>query len=742
MKFGQFFKAKVIEEISSHIVDKLPSDVKDLLAKNQLPFNGIFRDKLRLAEPLMGGKQYADSISSVTTDYEFDFEKWVGYKLTDTDKKNPVKIGKVLSRKLEDLQKQIKAPEVANDLIGSLQNQLNHIDKLLKTTNLQKQYQQSQTTSFYIVYSRAPIDVARMGDFDWRVSSCHAPDGAYFHCALADAMMNAGVIYLVDKEAFLAAGLDQGDALQEDEIFVDNDRSVDGLDALARMRIRLVIDRQGNQLAVPTTKLYAKRGYEFNDDFIEQAYIWAKKQNVGDFNWADTLTLKGGSYEDLNYAITDMVKKIWGKVIDYRTSSDDEQYRGEGDNNDEHEEEQFWDDVREELSDKEDEMIFEKYFDQSDYGNDGNIAVEITHGQNIRIKQYFNKEFLKRLGGVEKILSQKEKIDKAFGKGEVMPYWSLEFNANQLFLKYHADAPTLWDYGDYHGDGYGRFNYDDYYEECRDVLEAAYKLALGKRYSFNDSSDSPLVFRAAFNDKLAELMGEPEPEYPILPCDIIGGFRAGDYDTNVELFESLPLNEMPELFITSKQMQSTRGGVVISLGDYDSSKLKSLINTAENWVYDTLCSKYDYTIHNLPVDIETTLTIPSEHNMRSVKLLNKDNTASSAFKIDLSSSANIAEISIRVDCSNFNIGDNLVKLVDAGTLGKAYSMADELKDMSQDDSIRDEIFDEEELKALMAKAGHRSSDRELLRNGQMEFDFSSLKRTRFDLVVREMLQEL
>ena len=739
MKFGQFFKAKVIEEISSHIVDKLPQNVKELLSKNQLPFNNIFGDKLRLAEPLMGGKQYADNISSVTDDYEFDFEQWVGYKLTDTDKKNPVKIGKVLSKKLQDLQKQIKAPDVATEVIGSLQNQINHIDKLLKTTNLQKQYQQSQTTSFYIVYSRAPIDVARMGDFNWRVSSCHAPDGDYFHCALADAMMNAGVIYLVDKEAFLAAGLDQGEALQEDEIFIDRDRDVDGLDALARMRIRLVIDRQGNQLAVPTTKLYAKRGYEFNDDFIGQAYKWAKQQEVGDFNWEDTLTLKGGSYEDYNYDVASMVKKIWGKVIKYRTSSDDEQYRGEGDD-DSQEEEQFWDSVREELADKEDETILEKFFDQEDYGNDGNITIAITHGGNIRMRQYFDTAFLKRLGGVEKILSQKEKIDKAFGEGKVAPYWSLEFNASRLFLKYDIEAPNMYEHGDFHGryEG-GNFSYDDYNEACRDILEEAYKVALKHRASANEKSDLPLVIRNGFNDKLAGLMGEPEPEYPTVPSDIISSFRNGDFDRNIEIFESFPLNEMPELFISSKQMHQGRSNISISLGDYDLAKLKSLINTAEDWVYNTLCSNYDYTIYDLPVDVETILTIPSEHNTRHVSLYNKDNAPPPSFKIELSTSVKIAEISIRVDCSDLSNGDNLTKLIDGGTLGKAYTMADGLQDMSRNDDIRNEIFDEEELENMMSKAGHRLSDNQLLRNGQMEFDFSSLQRTGFDGVVREML---
>ena len=52
----------VINEISSKYVD----EVKDAIADNELPFNNIFGDKLRIVIPVKGTKTYTEILDAVS----------------------------------------------------------------------------------------------------------------------------------------------------------------------------------------------------------------------------------------------------------------------------------------------------------------------------------------------------------------------------------------------------------------------------------------------------------------------------------------------------------------------------------------------------------------------------------------------------------------------------------------------------------------------------------------------------
>ncbi len=322
MNFKQFFQ---ITEVSQSIVSKMDENLKKLLTDRKLPFEHIFGPTdLRIAEEFKGDNQYEKKIKGLAgAMFDLDMPNWVGYKLEDKDKKNPIKIGKLLVRVRENLVKTLKnAIDEIKQHVGATEDdkqrsieynsrgvnaKIAEIDELLKTVELQKQYQQG-FEKWYVIYSRAPIDVLRMSDHDWR--SCHSPEGSYFNCAVADSMLNAGIAYLVTGEDFAKIK-----NLQDKEIFVDYERDVDGINPKARIRLRALIDNEGHTVAVPSAKLYALDKYKTHQQFVAQVLEWSKRQDVSDFEWDNVLHMLGGSYQDMGHEIDYYVKHIWGKDV-------------------------------------------------------------------------------------------------------------------------------------------------------------------------------------------------------------------------------------------------------------------------------------------------------------------------------------------------------------------------------------------------------------------------------------------
>ena len=113
MKFKEFFSEKtVITELSQKTLDKLPKNLSDLLTNKKLPFEKIFDGKLRIVEHFKSKSEYGEQIKSLLGDkFQIDFEKWVGHKLTDSEKKNPIRIGKLLQKKKQEIEKNLKEYE-------------------------------------------------------------------------------------------------------------------------------------------------------------------------------------------------------------------------------------------------------------------------------------------------------------------------------------------------------------------------------------------------------------------------------------------------------------------------------------------------------------------------------------------------------------------------------------------------------------------------------------------------------
>lgn len=161
-----------------------------------------------------------------------------------------------------------------------------------------------------VIFTRHPIDVVRMSDFDLLSYSCHSQKGSYFRCAVEEAKRSAnggGVLFMVSKEKFDKAFPD-GQMPQTGDLFNDDD--VDIYDkfsaqATSRLRVRRVVDRETNvEYAVPDTRMYGLNPEAFKKETF--AYFANSQRNkfidpdTGKplFPNPNNLQRFGGSYED------------------------------------------------------------------------------------------------------------------------------------------------------------------------------------------------------------------------------------------------------------------------------------------------------------------------------------------------------------------------------------------------------------------------------------------------------------
>lgn len=150
-----------------------------------------------------------------------------------------------------------------------------------------------------ILISRAPIDVLRMSDFQ-HIQSCHSQGGSYFKCAVEEAAEGGGIAYLVKTQDIKNVDL------EADEIFKDRERGVDGIEPLARIRLRRFDHKEeGYNLAVPEERVYGTD----RSGFLESVVDWSYDSQIDRFTDEDEpesvnlpdmgeFTLVGGSYSD------------------------------------------------------------------------------------------------------------------------------------------------------------------------------------------------------------------------------------------------------------------------------------------------------------------------------------------------------------------------------------------------------------------------------------------------------------
>jgi hypothetical protein len=176
-----------------------------------------------------------------------------------------------------------------------------------------------------IVLSRHPIDILRMSDYE-HIQSCHSPtsrggQGEYYACAVTEAHGHGAIAYLVNLEQlgeFVEGPLGGGKFSEwdDEELFADKRRGVEGIEPIARVRIRkFVYPKKGSlsrntrewagQLAVPEERVYGPDIGGFRDEIRD--WLKTKQEDKmkdlprtgdGTVILLDDFSLVGGTYTD------------------------------------------------------------------------------------------------------------------------------------------------------------------------------------------------------------------------------------------------------------------------------------------------------------------------------------------------------------------------------------------------------------------------------------------------------------
>lgn len=122
------------------------------------------------------------------------------------------------------------------------------------------------SSEYSIIFSRSPVDVMRMSDFeDSGITSCHSEGGGGFYaCAVAEAQNVGGIAFLVKTE-----DLNKIEDINSVEIYKDPQRGVQGIYPIDRLRLRNVTIGRTTSVAVPERKQYSESpvdGFKFAVD--------------------------------------------------------------------------------------------------------------------------------------------------------------------------------------------------------------------------------------------------------------------------------------------------------------------------------------------------------------------------------------------------------------------------------------------------------------------------------------------
>ena len=195
---------------------------------------------------------------------------------------------------------------------------------------------EAQMERHYLIFSRHPIDVYRMSDFEG-LGSCHTPPGMPYYsesesstfynehniCALAEAHGNGMIVYAVPVKEFqnFPPTQESLDKLDDQEIFYDENRpDADGeLNPSARIRIKNVNhhdDGEVTALAVPSTIIYGAQLSGFKD-LVMKKFAMLQKEKLSKIAgnkeaiFMNEFTRYGGSYQDYGHSVSDALPKMF-----------------------------------------------------------------------------------------------------------------------------------------------------------------------------------------------------------------------------------------------------------------------------------------------------------------------------------------------------------------------------------------------------------------------------------------------
>lgn len=330
-----YFKKWLLNEVSKELVRQ----VKDAANNKDKPFQHIFKNNDRIILPYESFEK-DDHIpleiqNKIKKDgYSIDFQNG----LISKDKIIPPQFQKPNQKPAKIQIKMGKYILEKGDFNQDEKNWWTHQGNPIKSLEVI-----NNKEKYAVVISRHPIDVIRMSDHDnW--TSCHSPSGSYFHCAVSEAKNSGAIAYVVTKDDLSKINI------KDDEIFLDKDRDVSGVEPLARLRIRLFKNKKDDhELAMPEDRVYGLNLKGLQDtirkwSFENQKELLQNRPKMKDYE------LMGGSYQDTT------ASELFNKFFD------DDQDRGEADYGGEENEFQSMLDTYE----TESEEIQRQYNDKSD----------------------------------------------------------------------------------------------------------------------------------------------------------------------------------------------------------------------------------------------------------------------------------------------------------------------------------------------------------------------------------------
>ena len=396
MEMASYERAGYIEDATDHLD---PDDV---------PFNDIFKGKWRTIVPLGKSITKGTKIEKIITwleqqGYEVDFKTGLASKGFQSYTGKPgapgteivtrikhQKIGKVLQRAATLNKKARSTAEKARDFAGEWYRERgsavmeppyakeyevlqdaeskasedyekhfrhraygHYLEEWVEFWNKESRFYRENPdkimTDYSIIVTRKPMDVLRMSDFDL-IESCHSlagdrrEGGEFEWCALKSAKSGEILAFVVETQ-----DLQEVDDLQDDEIFEDDERSVPGIEPIARVRVRRFVKKYQSfsdnqyELAVPERSTYGTGIPNFYEKVREWALETQKdkwEEVIGEDGKAQAdylrdFVMKGGHYRDTHPRI------MFGKLFAEYGGDESFQYASGGDWDDDEEEEKI-----------------------------------------------------------------------------------------------------------------------------------------------------------------------------------------------------------------------------------------------------------------------------------------------------------------------------------------------------------------------------------------------------------------
>jgi hypothetical protein len=301
----ELYESVLINEMKEKVVRYLQNHT------DQLPFDHIFGDKMRVAFPIGTDVTAQSIIDDLKRIQHFDK---IDLKLGEVVRK--IKLdpkygqGDYKEQKI-NMGKAISALKIPED------KKKNYLDWFARyKDNLEAAFEKAE---FVVILSRAPIDVVRMSDHR-NITSCHSQGGSYFQCAIQEAITGGAVAYVVNMADFEELSEEE---FQEDEIFTDSERGISGkygLRPIARLRVRRLEDDDENEVAIPDTKIYGDNSVP---NFYKslKSYLQRKQESVVPDDFSNKhFKRRGGTYYDDD--ITSLIASYFSNDEDNYYQSD------------------------------------------------------------------------------------------------------------------------------------------------------------------------------------------------------------------------------------------------------------------------------------------------------------------------------------------------------------------------------------------------------------------------------------